>query len=391
VFLSFWDNDLLLKSDKYVFYNIQYKTVSKVLCLLVISIASVVGGYCLNANKIINHKHDIRLNCQEKERFRKVLNILIYILIPGTLYKAWFDLNTVLQYGYMILFLDPPRAPLFARVSWGLFEIIFPLFLIVCHNKKDFKRYVTIFFIAGSISFLLGRRGELLYPLLFFVWFYYSNYTNKDISLKKLIIIIIGVSVFASLLLTMRSGTFIFDIDLLVKDLFVSQGVSYVFLANYLDYYEEFILQSRFYIISPITSNIFWFIDPVYKQGHSVELVQRNLSLDHQLMYAVSPEAYINGAGYGSNYIAELFSLAGILGVILGSFLLGKIIMLFENNYKTSNVLRYFSWFWIPGLFKMPRGNYLIIPLFFLIGIIVILSIKQVIKQKSIKANPTQK
>lgn len=66
--------------------------------------------------------------------------------------------------------------------------------------------------------------------------------------------------------------------------------------------------------------------NPLYRKGQSEELVQHTLSLDDQLMYAVNPELYLSGVGYGSSYIAELYQLGGVLALIIGSYLIGRII-----------------------------------------------------------------
>ena len=209
-------------------------------------------------------------------------------------------------------------------------------------------------------------------PILFFTWYYYTFYTQKDISLKKILIALIGVSILAySMLLLREDGNNDFSgikIMQLINDLFQSQGVTYVVLGNYLDYSNTFIHQTNWYILHPIINTFFWFFVPAFREtGQSFEVAKQTFSLDDQIMYSIAPELYLNGVGYGSSYIAELHALGGCLTVILGSFLLGYFIRYFENRCYSSKYLLYFSWFFIPHLAWMSRSSF--IPNIFMFGI----------------------
>jgi hypothetical protein len=75
-------------------------------------------------------------------------------------------------------------------------------------------------------------------------------------------------------------------------------------------------------------------------------------------MYAINPEAYLNGYGIGSSYTLELYILGGILGVIFGSFLIGFLINKFERIVQYNNYYLIFSIAWIENLVWMNRGSY---------------------------------
>lgn len=362
ILLSYSNINYLYDSDKYSFYSFSNETVAKVIILIGISIIAVCIGFFYsrkngNSNIVIRRQSFDEID----QHVLKYLKIIILLCVPGLIYKSLYDLYLIKTYGYLILYMEMPKAPLFARISWGAFNILFPILLMFAPEKRKFKQYILLFFLVSFASFLQGSRGTLLRPMIFFIWYYYALYSTKDISLKKIVLLILFVAVVANVFLSMRNGTELgnFNIILLLEMLLVSQGVTYVFLGNYFDYVHTFLNPSRFYILFPLVSLYHWFFTPVYRGGQTTELVQQTLNLDDQLMYSVNPDLYLEGVGYGSSYIAELFSLGGVLGVVVGSFILGYMINWFECYFRNNHFLTYFSWFWIPNLIWMSRSSYL--------------------------------
>lgn len=377
IIASFFDENFLIDSNKYIFYSFSNDTITSILCFFGISITAVVIGFLLSYIKYrpINVGKPIKLiSSNSKSRNLKLLIIsCIFITIPGTIYKSLFDLYLIFQYGYMILYMDLPEvAPAWARISWGGFYLIFPLLLIFCNNKSFFKKIVIFYFAINLISFIKGTRGELILPIIFFTWFYFNNFSKKDISLNKVFLIIVIVAILASIMLLTRGSTLSFDLGLILQMLFLSQGVQYVFIGNYIDYSNAFAHKTRWYILYPIVAKLLWFFDPTYSHGKTAKLAEVTLSLDDQVMFSTNQDAYFQGAGYGSSYIAELDALGGITAILIGSILLGFCINWFEVKYKSNKYLILLSWFWIPALVWMPRGNYLIGPFFPIISIIIL-------------------
>ena len=96
-------------------------------------------------------------------------------------------------------------------------------------------------------------------------------------------------------------------------------------------------------------------------------------------MYAVNPELYLSGVGYGSSYIAELYQLGGVLALIIGSYLIGRIIKWYERNYNKSYTYVYFSWFIIPHLIWTSRGSYFPSPFLIMIGVLFYATLRAVV------------
>ena len=59
----------------------------------------------------------------------------------------------------------------------------------------------------------------------------------------------------------------------------------------------------------------------------------------HTISYFIDSEAYLNGHGYGSSYIAELYIDFKYWGVIVGNLFLGAYMAIFYKIYKKSYIL----------------------------------------------------
>ena len=378
VYLSLFDNSLLYASDKYVFYDFSDSTINKVLSLLLASLSSVILGYIINqTSKIRIPSSKSTLLHVESKQIVDIIKIFLYISLPCLIFKGLWDLWIIKQYGYLILFMDPPRAPWIIRAGWGFFSIVFPLLFVFSPTKKQFFKYLIFFIVVSLPSFAMGSRSTVLRPMLFFLWFYYNSYSRNDISIKKILYIIAGVSVFAEIMLVYRSGgEFAFDFLMMLYLLLRTQGVTYVLIGNCIDYAHQFVNQSNLNILFPLVSSICWFFVPEFRLGHSIERVSITLSLDDQLMYAVNPDMYLEGSGYGSSYIAELYRFGGYFAVIVGSYLFGRFMFWFESNFNHSLFLKYFAWTFIPSIIWMSRGSFLFDPFLICLGYLFFLVIK---------------
>lgn len=360
---SFFDESFITESNKYTFYTFSDNTIAIVICFFGISLSSVIIGYLISyckyrpLDRVIPFKTKLT---PKNANLQRIIRFIICLTIPGTIFKSIFDLYLIYQYGYMILYMElPENAPSWARISWGGFSILFPMLLIFCNNKRQFYKLTIFYFAINLISFIKGTRGELILPVIYFMWFYYDNYSNKDISFRKILYIIIAIALIASVMLLTRGSKFSFDILIILEMLFLTQGVQYVFMGNYIDYSNQFAFKTHWYILYPLIAQVLWFFNPLYSKGKSALLAHETLSLDDQVMFATNQDAYYNGAGYGSSYIAELDALGGIPAIIVGSLFLGFVINWFEAKYKYNKYLILLSWFWIPSLVWKPRGNYI--------------------------------
>ncbi|MBR1792046.1 MAG: O-antigen polysaccharide polymerase Wzy [Bacteroidales bacterium] len=361
VILSVFDDKELYDSNKYVFYTMHMETVSKVLCLIGTSLSFSVVGFCTYSEKNRhNRTYQRKVFFPGMEQYWKVI---MYITIPLCIYKQYVDLSMIRIDEYLSIYTQDTKSPLIAKAGWWLFSTLFPVGLLFINCKRDFFRMVGIYAVANFFNLITGSRSSLLVPILFFTWYYYTFITNKDIHLLYIIIGIVLIAYIAEWLLTLREG--VFQKNGVIKMLLETQGVQYVFLGNYLDMKDQFVVKSHWYILFPLYALIPRLTNPVFRTGHSSEMIEQTLSLDHQLMYACNPQAYLSGAGYGSCYIAELHALGGILAVLIGSFLLGRFMAWFEKKCADfqSPYIIVLSFFIVSHIFRIARDPLFIEPI----------------------------
>ncbi|PQB07823.1 hypothetical protein BST83_12165 [Polaribacter filamentus] len=298
----------------------------------------------------------IKLKKDKNKSIIRPLKIIIYILIPFCLAKLWLDYAQVRDGGYITLYTGLKRSPFYLRASWYLLVTIFPLLLTDINNKKQFKYLVLLFIIIDGLNILQGARGALFRPLAFFIWYYYKFISIKKVKLIKLAYFSIIIIFSSVLLLQLREKDT--KVDNVLFYVMQSLSGSYYTHAYFIDYSNNFVNPSNFYILAPVVDYVKYLYDPDLK-GHTLKRVEKTLSLDHKLTYEMATTSYLSGHGLGGSYITEMYALGGKMGVFLISILLGYSIIYLENLFVIAETTRYIAWFWIGNLVWMPRAGLL--------------------------------
>lgn len=217
------------------------------------------------------------------------------------------------------------------------------------------KKVVVLYIISQFIAFLSGVRGEIAYAVVFIILYYYyrQKITDKfqlgEVWIGKgttLLIIIFApcALIFLSLYTYMRSGID-FQISGIFSELigfFTQQGFS-VELIAYADAYKEKLFsdtENISYLFGPVINLLkFGGISRLFGgNAKSLNLQQSALSgnnLGATITYFVMQNRYLNGEGFGTQYIAEAYADFGYAGVIVFGVFLG--ILIKKVNYYTSN------------------------------------------------------
>lgn len=357
-------SDLLGKSSltditKFMIGEFNISTVYAVLLMLCVSILGVnLGVAFYKSKRYLNQQNEKLL--YENNKIAKIVLYTIIFLSPFCLFKLWYDLKSIMTYGYLAAFITIDRSPFILRVSWYLVQILFPLLFIAPINKKKFIYYFLFYMFINSMAMLKGSRGSLFVPLSFFIWYYYKYYNTKGINIKKAFLFLIGIVGISQLFLLYR-GEKVNDIPIseLVGYFFQSQGVSFQVNCYYFDYKDELASPSHFYCLAPILDLYTRFTDKQFATEKSDYTIHKSYSLGDKLMHRVNPNLYENGNGLGSSFIAELYALEGYWSLFIGSLIIGLLIMKLENNTITNGFHPVFMWYWIQNLIWMPRGSLL--------------------------------
>ncbi len=92
--------------------------------------------------------------------------------------------------------------------------------------------------------------------------------------------------------------------------------------------------------------------------GQSVERAEQSGIFGQLLSYRVLGEEYLKGRGLGSSYLAELWADAGVLGVLLGSVLLGAVIWQLTVGLHRSWEVRLVCLLLAREVVLAPRSGY---------------------------------
>ncbi|MDA3978377.1 O-antigen polysaccharide polymerase Wzy [Gallibacterium sp. AGMB14963] len=329
-------------------------TIKQTLIVYIISITGLIIGFVFSDLKSINC-HSYKKNLDDGgEKIIFKLGILFLILsIPGLIYKMYYLIEMVNSSGYLALYKDASPSGIYRVIefiSYKLYILGVCLLLSCKLSKKVFYIIAALIIIISLIYLFLGKRGDLGISVIFLIWYWFSYIFYRKKITKSMIL---GIITLFFILITSfqfvnysRSHQEANSLSLL--DFIASQGVSGTVLPYYLEYMNIIDDGSYPYILAPI-------MDRMNRGEASVEVLNKTNYLGYELTYAISPNAYLDGEGVGTSFIAELYE-GGYLCVFLGMLILGYFVVFFEKN-KMSSYLKFISMLFFMTLLFLPRGE----------------------------------
>lgn len=224
------------------------------------------------------------------------------------------------------------------------------MFLATLPAKKKALIPLMLYLLLGTLSLVVGNRNDfVLNILIVIIYFCLRNLTDKNekwfgkkeiivcMSAFPLLILILNAVSYIRLDSTMTSNSFI-DI---ISDFFYKQGVS-VNLIGYAQTLAHQLPDGTIYSFGRLTDFFrnnyitqILFDVPKYT-SQTVESALYGNSFADSVSYILSPKRYINGWGYGSSYVAELFKDFSYIGVALGNLIFGIILAYMSKLFKTN-------------------------------------------------------
>lgn len=342
-------------ATKWQDYYLTNETVVIVNTSMALSLIFIYVGLNSRIKKILS-----KVSSEQINNLYSFTKKFIFLLIPFAIVKLYFDFSQIRAGSYTDLYLGLERSPFIIRAGWYLATLTLPILLANTLNKKQFKIFLLIFLLINCFDFLQGSRGALLRPGIFFLWYYYKVIAQKKANSIIVSIIFILFAFVGNMVLEMRGDQQGNSSGPLGKVMYVfeSLGGSYYFNVYYVDFHKEIDGIDQLYVIGPVLDGILGFIDRDYR-GQSEYRVKKGYGLSHKMTYYIAPTSYQEGHGLGCSYIAEIYSTAGLLSLILFSFFIGKFLGFVELNLNNSPVVRVISWSWIQSLAFMARGELL--------------------------------
>lgn len=147
-----------------------------------------------------------------------------------------------------------------------------------------------------------------------------------------------------------------------ILDFVYDQGVTVNVLA-FTDQLAGRLPHDRLYSLGPLIEFVRYRLLGVFTgeslvAGNAVERYTEGHQLSHVVSYLVMPDLYLSGSGYGSTYVAELYLDGGLVGVVVGSLLLGALLGQLPRLLDRHLVVCAIGLLVVRELFFVTRGSY---------------------------------
>jgi len=274
--------------------------------------------------------------------------LLFLFSLPFLIYKNISYINYVMEHGgYMAIYTgggeNRKNVGIIVRAFALLAQVSFVYYFIIEKNKKRLHWIIFIFFMVSIMDLVIGLRGKFFVFWLTFIFFYKMKF-KSNFSLKYIIASILIVAFISVLVGFIREGKTI-DLDNPVAMFFKTQGVSLHVTAFSLYEKELYTKNAISYLIYPLVE--IFLHQNEFSYG---KLFANDLSRD------LNSQAFENGYGTGSTYLAEIFLLMGPIGIIIFSIIIGVLlnkIKLYNNAY-----ISVVSFYCCLGVLYLPRASF---------------------------------
>lgn len=351
-----------------------------ILTLLFISLQSLFLGYFVSKHTSISLKPRWNKNLKKVDSYFRNLSPIIrkfskHILYITFLFRVIQIIDVFLfvrQHGYNAFYISfVPSVPSVVVLIASLFSISFFVYISTMPSKKELIIPVAMYLLEAILSLGTGQRNIFaLNILILFIYFIFR--LKGEISLFQLpkkvyaifTVFLLAIGIVFILVGNLRWGIDSSDQGILSKitRLFFDQGVS-VNLLGYSMSLDSFIPEGKFYALSPFIrfgkDILSLFTDIPTYNGQTVENALYGDAFTYMITYLIMPFDYIQGRGYGSTYIAELFVDLNYFGVIAGNFVYGCFMNIFTKSFGKNFVVTALSLLCIRHFLFTPRAGYL--------------------------------
>ena len=246
------------------------------------------------------------------------------------------------------------------------------IFLATLPSKRRAFIPLAMYVISGLPDLIIGIRNTIVLNVIFVLLYYLLRDILEKHSIwfskteKILVVLLCPIALlFLSAYNYIRAGeTVSLGVWDSIVDLFYKQGVSYDVLCMAYEALPDLPdVVSKNYTFGPFIDYItrgslgqlLFDSLPLGSQNSEILAIYGN-SFAHSMSYVAHPE-YLQGHGWGSSYILELFADWGYLGVSFGSLLLGGVLSWMVYSFKKSTMTRIIILLCSTQIFFCPRSG----------------------------------
>ncbi len=290
---------------------------------------------------------------QYGQAYFKIGKFLMFAFLWTMIYKGYLYVNSFSMDRILIFLngnLDNP-VPTWVRFLATFYEIGYFFIIASKPDKKLFKQYSSLYFFSIIPDIILGNRMAFGAFILFYCWYYAKMYDTRIIKRKYIILAVIGLLLIFQGMEFIRDGMTLSKSHFSLTSFLVGQSVSFYILPIYITYSGSILYYHYPFILYNIIGGFSGYT------GQSIEVLEHNCGVGHQLIYTVNPDYYLMGASFGSNNIVELYDI-GVVGVILGAIFLPYMLRFFEKKINSSHFWLFMSLMIVSHFVTFSRGSY---------------------------------
>lgn len=332
-------------------FKFSYRTIQE--ALWAYSVFILLSFYTYLALYKKNIRTLMEVSLKYKESYLRIGEFLMWSFLVIQIYKGYLYF-TAFNANRVEIFLLGNMAnpvPTWVRFVASFFEYGYYFILASVPEEKVFKKYSLLYFVVLIPEIALGNRGMFGAFILFYLWYYYKFYKRLPIKTRTAVIFAVFMLVVFQLMEFVRDGGEKGLESISLTRFLVGQGVSFYILPIYIDFCDSMQYYLYPFFLYNILSGFTGYT------GQSIEVLQHNCGVGHQLMYAVDSDYYLAGASFGSSSITEIYD-AGIIGFLFLSIFFSVMIIFLEKRI-CSNRFFCFSCLMIVSQFVLSsRGSY---------------------------------
>lgn len=293
---------------------------------------------------------------ETNEKYLKLAKYTMLITLPFAIYYSILQFQIVAAEGgrtalYAAGGNDAIGVPIYVRIPNMFFTASFYILIASCPPKKDFIKYLLIYFITLVPILLMGERGEVIVPIIFTLWYMKSNY-NIKINYVKLGALALAIMAVAYIITFTRLGDDVGELStlIIITGFLGTSATSFSLLGYYITYKDQIMPHSYPFVFDSFLGGMTGY------SGQSLETLEHRASIGHHLVYTLNPNYYLSGASTGTSYLTECYEF-GLFGVILGAFVLALFMIFIDYKMRKSYYMMVFLFLLFSNIILSPRGS----------------------------------
>lgn len=335
------------------YFEFKHRLIQETLLVYSVFLLYLYLSYCLFNKYNKNEEKEICFNSSHK--FFVIGKTLMWLFLFIEIYKGYLYFQSF-SMERVLLFLNGSNAspiPIWVRFFATFFEIGYLFILASKPEEKHFKGYSLLYFVVLIPEILIGNRMQLGVFLLYFFW--YSNKIYKKQPFKTSTIVIFGfvMLLFFQAIEFYRNGLIVQDQSFSPTRFLAGQAVSFYLVPLYMIYAS----QIQYYSYPFVFYNILSGITGYGYNGQSIEVLEHNCGIGHQLVYAINPDVYLAGYSLGTSGVCELYEF-GFTGIIIGAIIFAFMVKICENIVSRFRLGLFLSFTLVGSLVVFARSSF---------------------------------